>query len=81
MQVKRAVPSKCVTLSRVGTLFLNPAIYGEYIFGFGKPIKFVTDDSRRKKLRREPDAVERMCRCGNSKTVRISVGALRANPK
>jgi hypothetical protein len=60
---------------------LNPAISGEYIFGFGKSVKFATDDSRRKKLRRQPDAAERMSRCGNSKTVRIRAGALRANPK
>src|ERR1700726_169801 len=76
MPMKRAGPSKCATLSRAATLFLNPGISGEYIFGFGKPIKFVTDDSRREKLRRQPDAVERMCRCGNSKTMRISTGSL-----
>jgi hypothetical protein len=26
---------------------LHPAISGEYIFGFGKSVKFATDDSRR----------------------------------
>jgi hypothetical protein len=36
---------------------LNPAISVEYIFGFGKSVKFETGDSRRQNLHRQPDAV------------------------
>jgi hypothetical protein len=44
-------------------------------------IPAVASVERRPKERRHRPAMERMSRCGNSKTVRISAGALRANPK